>query len=292
METTESQRFRECAADFARRAAGPDAGIDLAGCAIRIGSIAHPPANIAAAAAQLEILASNAETHLQDAPQSARVDWLAGYLFRDLGYAGDADDYYDPQNSYLHRVLERRRGLPITLSVLLIELGRRLGLRIEGVGAPQHFLVRVPQDASTSPHWRYLDPFHGGREVDAAQLRREVEQRLTGRVRGDGAADSFLTAVTKRQILTRILQNLKVAGARRADYRTALGAAEHLVALTPWAIDEIRDRGLLAARLDLGDAARADLELYRAQAPDAPDAGQIDALLAQLARGDAGAPQP
>jgi len=292
VDTTESPDFRELAADFAARASGPHADIDLGDCAIRIGRILQPAPNVTASLARLDILASNAETHLLTAPEPDKIDWLAAYLFRDLGYRGDADDYYDPQNSCLHRVLERQRGLPITLSILLIEVGRRLDLPIEGVGAPQHFLVRVPNAHPKSPHsdeaWRFLDPFHGGREIDPAQLRRSVQQKLTGRAGAHSASDSLLTAVTKRQILARVLQNLKVAGARRKDYRIALGAAEHLVAMTPWAVDEIRDRGLIAARAGRPDIALSDLRTYRSQEPRAPDAEQVAEIITQLQRGDAG----
>ena len=105
---------------------------------------------------------------------------------------------------------------------------------------------------------------------------------------GAGAAELFLSAVTKRQILARVLQNLKLAAARRRDFATALGAAEHLVALTPWALDEIRDRGLIAAQLGLSDVALRDLRTYQEQQPRAPDALQVAHVVEQLERGTPG----
>ena len=289
METTEAARLRGLAADFATRAGGPDAGVDLTDCALRVGRIADAGLDVAAEIGQLDALGRDAEPLLADAAPGQRADRLAAFLFADLGFGGDPDDYYDPQNSYLHRVVRRRRGLPITLSILLMEVGRRLGITIEGVGAPQHFLVRVAAGAEPDGAWRYLDPFHGGREVGVDTLRQDVERRLA-RAReagatGAGATESLLSAVTKRQILARVLQNLKVAGVRRRDFATALGAAEHLVALTPWAIGEIRDRGLIAAQLGLDDAALSDLRTYRKQEPAAPDAAHVDQLVRRLDRG-------
>lgn len=288
METAEAHRLRALAADFAARAGGPDAAVDLADCALRLGRIADAGLDIAGAAAQLDALAHEAEPRLPGAAPDRRSDRLAAFLFDELGFSGNADDYYDPQNSYLHRVLERRRGLPITLSILLMEVGRRLGITIEGVGAPQHFLVRVAADAEAGDAPRYLDPFHGGREIDLDALREDMARRLSAGGRagppGASAAESFLSAVTKRQILARVLQNLKLAGARRRDFATALGAAEHLVALTPWALDEIRDRGLIAAQVGLSEVALHDLRTYQEQEPRAPDAAQVAQVVEQLER--------
>jgi regulator of sirC expression with transglutaminase-like and TPR domain len=286
VDTTESARLRGLAADFAARAGGADAAVDLADCALRVGRIADLALDLAGAAAQLDAVARDAEPAVRDASPGRRADALAAFLFNDLGFRGNADDYYDPQNSYLHRVIERRQGLPITLSILLIEVARRLGVTVEGVGAPQHFLVRVAAGAAADGAWRYLDPFHGGREVDQNALREDMAQRLAagGRAGPPGAdpTELFLSAVTKRQILTRVLQNLKLAGARRRDFATAMGAAEHLVALTPWALDEIRDRGMVAAQLGLSDAALHDLRTYQEQMPDAPDAAQVDHVVRRL----------
>ena len=149
-------------------------------------------------------------------PEIERVDALSRHLFRGLGFRGNREDYHDPQNSYLHRVLDRRLGLPITLSILLIEVARRLDLTVEGVGTPQHFLVRVAEstDGTDDSHHRYLDPFNGGEAVDRDQLRDSLRQALGG-ASGHGSPESFLAAVTKRQILTRTLNNLKAAAARR-----------------------------------------------------------------------------
>ena len=286
METAKAARLRALGADFAARAGGADADVDLADCALRVGRIADARLDVAGAATQLDSLARDADARLRDAAPGRRADRLAAFLFDELGFSGNADDYYDPQNSYLHRVLERRQGLPITLSILLIEVGRRLGVTVEGVGAPQHFLVRVAADAEAGGAWRYLDPFHGGREIDQDALRDDMARRFSaGRRAGPPGADAtelFLSAVTKRQILARVLQNLKLAGARRRDFATALGAAEHLVALTPWALDEIRDRGMVAAQLGLSEVALHDLRTYQEQMPDAPDAAQVEHVVRRL----------
>jgi regulator of sirC expression with transglutaminase-like and TPR domain len=302
VETTESTRLRELAAEFAAQASGPAANVDLGRCALLIGAIADPSLVVDRHEIRLDDLAAGAAQHTSpDRLAIDRVTDLAHYLFDRLGFAGDRADYYDPQNSYLHRVIDRRRGLPITLSILLIEVGRRLDLVIEGVGTPQHFLVRAPDGPAppsetgpapetdppspAHPHtWRFLDPFNGGNVVDTDELRAALRRmQPESDDRGD-TADAFLAALTKRQILTRVLHNLKGAAARRGETVAALGAIEYLIALTPWAIEEIRDRGLLSASLQLTDGALADLRTYRDQALDAPDRARVEAAIRRLAQ--------
>lgn len=285
VETTESARLRGLAADFAAVAGGPDGDVDLGRCALLVGRIPDPDLDVETQLARLDDLAAASPGRSPNplAPVD-HAEGLCRHLFDELGFRGNRSDYNDPENSYLHRVLDRRLGLPITLSILLIEVAGRQGLTIEGVGTPQHFLVRVAERESggQESEYRYIDPFNGGERVDREQLVANLRQALAGSER---SPESFLTAVTKRQILTRTLNNLKVAAARRGQLAAALGAAEFLVALQPWAIEEIRDRGLLAARLALAQDALLDLRTYREQAPHAADSPRVEAVIRNLERG-------
>jgi regulator of sirC expression with transglutaminase-like and TPR domain len=275
VDATENDRLQICAQDFARIASGPDDDVDLGRAAILLGRIAEPTLDVERTLARLDGLAAQASGHLAEGSAADRAERLAAFLFNDLGFAGDQDDYYQPDNSYLHRVVERRRGLPITLSIVMIEVARRLELVVEGVGAPQHFIVRLP--ANFGPEPRLLDPFNGGCRVDTEELRAELD-------RSGAQGDSSLAAVTRRQILARVLNNLKAAGIRRGDGATALGATEHLVALTPWALEEIRDRGVLRAREGLTQRGLQDLTTYRDHVGKPPDLARVEAMIDRLSK--------
>lgn len=197
-----------------------------------------------------------------------RLFGLNDYLFRELGFKGNVEDYFDARNSFLNDVMDRRTGIPITLSVIYIEVARRVGLRIEGVGMPGHFIVRYRDGEGDL----FIDPFGGGRVIGEDECRGKVAELY-------GAAmpfrKSFLDPVSKRQILTRMLQNLKGIYLRAAAYHQALGVIERALLLTPDAAAEVRDRGLALAGLGRDAAALADLENYLRRRPGAADAGLI-----------------
>ena len=160
--------------------------------------------------------------------------------------------------------------MPITLAVVMIEVARRVGLELHGVGAPFHFLVKY-FDADTKQE-RFLDPFHAARSVD----RDSLAERLRATNLGAGPnPESFLASVTKRQILQRILTNLKGAGVRKRDYFAAISATDFLLALTPWSLEDRRDRGLLCYQTGQYIEALDDLQQYHEHAADAPDAEQV-----------------
>ena len=250
---------------------------DLARAALAIARIAYPDLDPAPYVRQLDDLAAAVRPRLfPRASPEAAVTELAGYLFGECGFRGNQEEYYDPRNSYLNDVLERRTGIPITLAVVLIETGARLGLGLEGVGFPGHFLVRV----AGSSH--LLDPFFGGRPIGE----RELLARYRTFLGSDAPAlppEALATADTPG-ILTRMLRNLLGVYLDRKDHAHALAAAELLLVLVPDSADELRMRGLLYERLECFGAALGDFRRYLELAPGATDAEQIRERVARLVR--------
>jgi regulator of sirC expression with transglutaminase-like and TPR domain len=195
---------------------------------------------------------------------------LAELLFEELGFEGERDDYYNPYNSYLDKVMLRRKGIPISLSVLTMAVGERAGMDVEGVGFPGHFLVRVG-----GPDGVYQDPFHGGELLDSQGLRRLAAQFLGAEM---ALHPSYLDPVDCLTITIRMLANLKNAHRRQGDYARAMLACDHLVELTQ-APEHRRDRGLLAHALRTYGAASEDLAAYLEARPDAKDAHAIGLAL-------------
>jgi len=264
--------------DFAALAAAGER-TDLARAALAIARIAYPDLDPAPYLRQLDDLAAAVRPRLypQASPEAA-VTELAGYLFGECGFRGNQEEYYDPRNSYLNDVLERRTGIPITLSLVLIETGARLGLGIEGVGFPGHFLVRVA--GSRGP--LLLDPFYGGRPIGE----RELLARYRTFVGSDAPAlapDALATTGTPA-ILTRMLRNLLRAYLDQKDHAHALAAADLLLVLVPDSADEVRVRGLLYEHLECFGAALGDFRRYLELAPEAPDAERIRERVARLVR--------
>ena len=257
------------ARQFGALARGTDHAVRLDLCCFLIGRIVDPDFDQLAVLARLDELA--AEVRGSGHPSGeALVDSLRQVLFDQHQFRGDTDTYYDPANCCLHSALQTGRGMPITLAVLMIEVARRAGLQLNGVGAPFHFLVKYVE-AETSNE-RFLDPFHAGREID----RDALTERLRATNPGTGPnPESFLASVTKRQILQRILTNLKGAGVRKRDYFAAISATDFLLALTPWSLEDRRDRGLLCYQTGQYIEALDDLQQYHAHAADAPDADRV-----------------
>lgn len=205
----------------------------------------------------------------------SRLLQLNQLLFDELNFRGNTEDYFDARNSFLNDVIDRRTGIPITLSVVYIEIARRLGLRLFGVGLPGHFLVKYIDDEQML----LLDPFNGGRPLTEEQCRQMIEQLYDGAM---SFQPSFLHAVTKQQILTRMLQNLKGIYARAKDHHQTLAAIERVLLINPDLTAELRDRGLVYFGMGRYAAAQADLKEYLRRAPEAEDAPEIKARLAQL----------
>lgn len=245
----------------------PDAEVDLALGTLALARVEYPDLIAAHHVGQLDELAARSGTAGLDDPLRA-LHRLREFLFDEEGFRGNADDYYDPDNSCLNRVLERKLGIPITLSVLMIEVGRRVGLRVHGVGLPGHFVV----SAAVGTESVLLDPFDGG-TVLTQETAADVVARALGR-HVTLTAEHF-APVTKRHILVRMLANLKGAYVRREEWAKSLAIVERLLVLDGESSVFIRDRGSLLVKLGdlLGGA--AEWERYLNAHPQAADAEKI-----------------
>jgi regulator of sirC expression with transglutaminase-like and TPR domain len=238
--------------------------IDLGEAALLIGAEEDPPVDIAGELARLDALAAGVTPRLHGFRHPRdRLELVLAYLVRELGFRGNDADYYDPRNSYLHAVLRRRVGLPITLTVLLMEVGRRVGLRIAGVGLPAHFLA-IAQDLGDT----YVDMFHGGRVFGEAECRQLLRQKTDGAVTFD---PGMLQPITSRQILLRMLHNLKGVHTRKNDLGRVIADCDRILLLAPEQADAHRDRGLVQLQRRAFRAAEEDFNSYLRLAPDADD---------------------
>ncbi len=196
-----------------------------------------------------------------DAPLGARVDALNKYLFGEVGFTGNREHYDDPRNSCLNEVIDRRTGIPITLALLYIEVARRAGIRTEGVNFPGHFLVRALQDLHTDDpdDGLIIDAFHGGAILGENDCRALLHRHM-----GEEAAwaPALLARATRRQIMVRMLLNLKRLYVRMRSFPQARQVTGILLALQPSSLTELRDRGLLAYHMNDVFHALRDLEEY------------------------------
>ncbi len=253
-----------------------DEAIDLARAALYLAAEEYPALDVDAYVGRLDALAADvAELPLETPAPLGRLLNLSAYLFAEQGFAGNARSYYDPRNSFLNEVLDRRTGIPITLCVVYLELGWRLGLPLAGVGMPGHFLVGYYPPY----HVQYVDVFNQGRMLD----RDDCVLMLRGMYGGGFVfQEEHLAPVDKRQILTRMLMNLKAIYSQRQDWDRALAVVERLLLLRPGHPLELRDRGLIQIRRGALRAAHADLERYLRLAPEADDRPAIRDQLALI----------
>jgi regulator of sirC expression with transglutaminase-like and TPR domain len=207
-----------------------------------------------------------------------QVRLVSSHLYEDLGFRGNEQDYYDPKNSLLPDVLDRRLGIPITLALVYCEVARRAGVRARGVSFPGHFLVRVDavgrEDAPIA-----VDPFFGGRRLDEPALQKLLERAAPAQKL---VVAEHLAPAGPKTMLVRMLINLKWIYATRGDFARALLALDRIICLTPDSVPALRERGLLAVRLGAVEAARADLSRLLELVPQAPDASTIRKQLEEL----------
>ncbi len=207
-----------------------------------------------------------------------RIATLNAHLFGAGGFRGNSKEYYDPRNSFLNQVLERRTGIPITLSVVYMEVGWRLGIPFQGVPFPGHFLVKCEVEDGLA----VLDPFDGGCQVALEELRRRLTLVWGRAVTTDEVLAQLALTATRKDILVRMLHNLKAIYINRPDEHAALAVVERILALRPDDPVEVRDRGMIYESLECFRAAQADLERYLRLAPQAPDADMVRRHLADV----------
>jgi regulator of sirC expression with transglutaminase-like and TPR domain len=269
---------------FAQLIAREDARIDLARACLLIAEDAYPGLDVERYVGEIERMAIRLRGRLpQNCGAEERVVGLNQFLYEDLGYWGNTDDYYDPRNSYLNEVIERKTGIPITMSILYMELGRRIGLPVEGVSFPGHFLVRLRLRGGML----VLDPFSGGAPQSEDELRGRVKRVIPDGVADDLPAselplDQFLEPATNRQIVSRVLRNLKGIYRKSDKPERMLDVLNRMLIVTPDASAELRDRGYVYQRLECYRAAFKDLTDYAEREPDAPDLDEVRSKLMEL----------
>ena len=234
---------------------GADHEVDLFGAAMVIARLGDPEADSHATASRLDVMAEEARAYAGERADDHALAHAVEYqLFSVCGFRGNTEDYADPRNSYLDHVVARRIGIPITLSLVYMEVAQRVGLLCDGIGFPGHFIVRYGGVDDPT----YVDPFQQGARID----RQELLARLRTHQIGSATPESFLAAVTRRQILQRVLNNLHMSFRERRDLQRWLDVVELQHRLEPWNAILIGERGMLHYRLGNLDAAMQDLEAY------------------------------
>ncbi|HET9532817.1 MAG TPA: transglutaminase-like domain-containing protein [Blastocatellia bacterium] len=261
---SESPRHR-----FAGIVAGDDERINLAEAALLIAAEEYTHLDTNLYLEKLDRFSDQARERADLAETTHDlVSALNSTLFEELGFHGNNDNYYDPRNSFLNDVIDRRTGIPITLSVVYMEVARRIGLSIKGVGFPGHFLAKYTAGGREI----FVDPFNGGRLLGEAGCSELISNLSQGRKQ---LRPEHLAEVSNKQILTRMLSNLLSIYAGGRDYRRALAAIDRILLINPHSALHTRDRGLLLAALGEQGKAIADLELYLQLSPAAADASSI-----------------
>jgi regulator of sirC expression with transglutaminase-like and TPR domain len=249
--------------------------------AAAVAQAAEPDLDIQGVLAQVDTLAARLKQRIAaDTAPLQRLRYLNRFFFQELGFAGNVNDYYDPGNSYLHRVLATRRGIPITLALIFIEIAQQIGLEARGVSFPGHFLIKLkmPQGEVV------IDPFNG-----RSLSRDDLDERIAPYRRRHGLVGDaevplglFLQTATPRAVVARVLRNLKEIHRGAEDWGRLLPVLDRLVVLLPDDVQERRDRGLVRAEIGDLDGAVDDLAAYVGHSPDADDARAINDRLAEL----------
>jgi regulator of sirC expression with transglutaminase-like and TPR domain len=247
-----------------RATSDPDAG--LAAAALVIARIEYPRLDPEPYLARLDDMGEDARRVLarQDVdpvrdPSLTTIRALNGYLFEELRFVGNRERYDDPRNSCLNEVLDRRTGIPITIAVVYLEVARRVGLPMDGVNFPGHFLLRSRERGGRGASAHIIDPFHGGALLSEQKCRLLLQRHVGSEV---AFSRSLLAPATRVQILVRMLLNLKRLYVHMRSFPQARDVAELLVAMMPSALSELRDRGLLAYHLNDVTGALRDLQTY------------------------------
>lgn len=264
---------------FAQLVAGEN--FNLAEAALLVARDRYPDLD---AARYLSVLDAHAQAIRDRVPADAfpeqKILAMNYFLFKELGYNGNIDDYYDHRNSYLNEVIERRTGIPLTLSIIYMEVGRRLGLNILGISFPGHFLVKLKVKRGQL----VIDPFLAGETQSEDDLRRRLAQVLPPSQIDKSLVHRYLASASPRQIIARMLRNLKNLYMRGEDYIAALQVIQRMLLLLPEAVEELRDRGMLYQKLECFRPALSDLRNYVRRRPDAPDIDAIHERILELQR--------
>jgi regulator of sirC expression with transglutaminase-like and TPR domain len=241
-------------------------GTGLARAALVIARIEYPRLDIEPYLERLDRMGEAARRHIArhidqtgDSTSLSAIKGFNAYLFDDQRFVGNRERYEDPRNSCLNEVLDQRTGIPITLSLVYMEVGHRAGLNVDGVNFPGHFLVRCPEVTSRGSSGLIIDPFHGGALLSEHDCRLLLQKHVGPEVAFN---KSLLAPATRSQVIVRMLLNLKRIYVHMRSFPQARDVTELLLAVTPSALSELRDRGLLAYHLNDGAGALRDLQTY------------------------------
>ena len=257
----------------------PDDRINIAEAALVIAAEEYPDLDVDAYLGRIDDMAAGLRKRLrQDITATETIIALNRYVFGELAFAGNADDYYDPRNSFLNDVMDRRLGIPITLSVIYIEIGRRVGLALHGVSFPGNFLVKcVVRDGAI-----ILDPYAGGASLGVEDLQQRLKTLHQGIDSTPALVKDMLFTAGGKEILARVLRNLKGIYLQQNDMLKALSATERIIALAPEVAEEYCDRGKIYLDLECFRAALADFRHYLGLKPGAGDAQVVKQRVAEL----------
>jgi regulator of sirC expression with transglutaminase-like and TPR domain len=254
----------------------PDGAIPLAEAALLMACEEYPQLQISPYLDQLDEIAAAVRHRVPEgsAPKDV-VACINEVLFEQFGFRGNEDNYYDPRNSFFNDVLDRRIGIPITLSTVYLEIARRLNFPMVGVGMPGHFLVKY---ADLQQEF-FLDPYYSGAILTAEDCKARIAEHF-----GDSLefSDRMLARVTHKQILTRMLTNLKKIYVESQAFDKGLAVVDMMIMVEPEDLEQYRDRGLLRVQLRQFEAAAKDLERYVKSTPDCEDRRKVAEQLKSL----------
>jgi regulator of sirC expression with transglutaminase-like and TPR domain len=256
-----------------------DERIDLVRAALTIAQTEYPELNQESYCTLIKELAHRVKRLVPDiGDPSESMEALNRVLFEEEGFRGNADDYYDPRNSFLNDVLDRKLGIPITLALVYMEVARRVGFPLVGVGMPGHFLLR---HYDVEGRETLIDPFNRGGVLSPSDCQRRLDEIYGGQM---PLQPEFLAAVSRRQILVRMLNNLKSIYLSARNFRKALPIVDLILAIYPRSPEEVKQRALLRWSLGQHRGALADLDDYLKMSPDASDADEIRQTAVSLRR--------
>lgn len=260
-------------AELDRLSRDAGAACNLAELALHLARDEYPDLDVEAYLSELAAMAREAENYVRG-DLEARVHGLCRYLFHEMGFRGNDREYYDPRNSYLNQVIDRRKGIPITLSLLAVTIGNQVGLRVEGVGLPGHFVARAVDNGDVL----IFDPFHGGRHLNP-----EMCEQLVARVTGVPfqATDTALAPLPAGQWVRRMLMNLKGIYLRDEDFTRAARIIERIRQLNPGDLHERRDLGVSLLKADQPGRAIDHLAAYLEVHGDGADGEAVQEMLAK-----------
>jgi regulator of sirC expression with transglutaminase-like and TPR domain len=260
--------------DYFTSLVAEDEHFPLTEAAVAVAQHAYPDLDVQGVLDKIDLWGNKLKKQITpDTPPIQRLQLLKHFFYQELGFGPNPNDFYAPENSYPHQIIENRRGIPISLAILMMELGQQIGLNIRGVSFPNHFMMRI----SLQQGEIIMDPLTGD-SLSKNQLQEMLDPYLDAKgYRGELSLplNIFLRASSPREILSRFMRNLKMIYSEDERWERLLGIQERLVILLPDSPEEIRDRGLIFAQLEYVRPAIDDLHRYLSEMPGAEDAADI-----------------